>query len=603
MKRIAEKLFLVPVCGVILIPGCRPVRYEGERSTDEGENSSRGEDGPGDASGEDGGDAPTDSGWDDDASTGGGDPGSCDTEKQWAMGFLSTHCGACHAGGASQGNFDYVDDFNQLLSSGKIVAGDAAASVLFARIDAGSMPPQGIEPQPNADQVARLGDFIDVCTDGGQDLDCDNEVIGNLELLREIQDDITFVDTDDRPFTRYLTLTHLHNAGLCGEDLQAYRDATAKLVNALSTEAIIEAPVAIDAAETIFRIDLRDYGWDQPVGAFSDKWEALVDSSPYAFERLEDEAETIKVLIETSIPMLQADAFIDIASQPPLYHDLAGVPDTLQELEQLLALNIEDNVFDEEVVRSGLLDSGVSRQNRIIERHEIPLAANRVMWVSYDFEDDSLEEQNIFASPLDFQEAGGEVIFSLPNGLHAYMLTDAAGNRLDVAPDAIVTDPSQEDQNVRNGISCFGCHPQLLPALDSVRDYVLTGVEFDAQTKDTVDRIYPVQSEVDEIIQADTTAFQGAVSATGVDPGLTLEPISDTFARFQLNVSLEVAAAELGIAPATLATQLGGLEPALSPLVNSTIKRDTWTSLFANTVCRLKLGLADDPQCAVVEEE
>jgi serine/threonine-protein kinase len=601
MKRIA-KMYLVPVCGALLFPACsQDYGSETGADTDDGGNASDGSGDSGDSSGDGGGSGNDSDGGDDSDGDNPGGGGDCNAEQQWTMDFLDTHCAACHgAGSPGQGGFDYVDNYAQLLSSGKIVPGDPDASPIFARVDAGTMPPQGVQPQPSADQIARLGDFIATCADEPPEAGCgDNPPITAYDVLRRIQDDVTLVDVDDRPFTRYFTLTHLYNAGLCEEDLDAYRYATAKLINALSTEAIIEAPVAIDAEETIYRIDIREYGWDQPLNGFADKWEALVAANPYSVERLEDEAETIKILTETNVPVQPADAFIDIASQPPLYHDLVGIPQNFNDLQLTLGLNVDQDVADEEVARAGVLDSGVSRQNRIIERHEIPLAANRVLWVSYDFIDDSQEEQNIFASPLDFQEAGGEMIFSLPNGLHAYMLMDNQGNRLDVAPDAIVTDPSQEDQNVRNGISCFGCHPSMLMAEDAVRDYVLTGVEFDAQTKDTVENIYPESSEFQELIDFDTQNFQNSVAAAGVDTSLTLEPIADTFGRFQLNVNLEIAAAELGVSAETLLTQLGGLDPALSPLASGSIKRDTWTSLFANTVCLLNIGEANDAACGV----
>ncbi len=522
---------------------------------------------------------------------------ACEDEAEWLEEFVIEHCGNCHANGADQGGLANIDDYDSLIDLGLIVPGDAAGSPLFARVEAGTMPPAGVMPRPSDTAIDRLGDYIDECGPSGPDLDCTDQSLSLIDSLELMIADLTTIDADDRQFIRYLSLTHLYNAGLCEDDLRTYRDATTKLINALSNEAQLARLVPIDTDATILRVDLRDYGWDLPVAGFSDKWEALVDASPYSVERLEDQAETVKQLSGTNIPMLAADAFIDIASQPPLYHDLVGIPETLQELQAQLGVNINNNIEDEEVARAGVLDSGVSTQNRIIERHDIPLASNRAFWISYDFEDDSNEAENIYASPLDFEEAGGEVIFSLPNGLHAYMLTDAAGNRLDVAPDAIVTDPSQDDDNVRNGVSCFGCHPHIIPAVDSVRDYVLNGVEFDAQTKDTVAALYLPQTSFDDVVAADTQTYQAAVTGLDINPGLEEEPVSDTFARFQFNVSIEVAAAELGIAPEVLLTQLGALDPALTPLASTGVKRNTWSSLFADTICRLNLGIADDPEC------
>ena len=65
---------------------------------------------------------------------------------------------------------------------------------------------------------------------------------------------------------------------------------------------------------------------------------------------------------------------------------------------------------------------------------------------------------------------GGENIFNLPNGLQAYYLADAGGNRLDSAPIEIVRNLAASDPTVRNGLSCIGCHTEGMKAFeDQVR--------------------------------------------------------------------------------------------------------------------------------------
>ncbi|PCC69449.1 hypothetical protein SAMN02745121_08948 [Nannocystis exedens] len=48
--------------------------------------------------------------------------------------------------------------------------------------------------------------------------------------------------------------------------------------------------------------------------------------------------------------------------------------------------------------------------------------------MSHDFANNQ-GTSNIFAHPLDFEADGGEIIFSLPNGMQGYMIVDAAGSR------------------------------------------------------------------------------------------------------------------------------------------------------------------------------
>src|SRR5207245_10560041 len=109
----------------------------------------------------------------------------------------------------------------------------------------------------------------------------------------------------------------------------------------------------------------------------------------------------------------------------------------------------------EPVARTGFIGSGISRNNRVLERHD---AMNGPYWRTYDFDAipqnlvdrDILlaDRRNLFAYPLGpgfgdnvFQHAGGEAIFALPNGLHGYILINANNVRLDKGPIAIVSDP------------------------------------------------------------------------------------------------------------------------------------------------------------------
>ena len=84
-----------------------------------------------------------------------------------------------------------------------------------------------------------------------------------------------------------------------------------------------------------------------------------------------------------------------------------------------------------------MVRSNVSLQNRMVERHCSDYGA---YWRSYDFRSSDLFgnivryplgpdfEGNPFANQA-FKHAGGEVIFSLPNSLHGYMLANENDKR------------------------------------------------------------------------------------------------------------------------------------------------------------------------------
>ena len=96
------------------------------------------------------------------------------------------------------------------------------------------------------------------------------------------------------------------------------------------------------------------------------------------------------------MPVVRADWFVAAASRPPLYHDVLQVPATEPELQKLLRIDVAENIRQERIARAGFNGSGVSRNNRLIERHE---GNGVVYWRSYDFGGNT-GKQNLFANPL-----------------------------------------------------------------------------------------------------------------------------------------------------------------------------------------------------------
>jgi hypothetical protein len=238
---------------------------------------------------------------------------------------------------------------------------------------------------------------------------------------------------------------------------------------------------------------------------------------PVHVEYLGDVATSIKEQTKTNFPIMQGDAFIDVASRSPLYYDILGIPQRSAKLRAedpdcgaagtppsasrpSSAVDILKNIDeefennDDVVARAGFKKSDVSDFNRVVERHLFKNANNRAFWISYDFAGQS-GKQNITVNPLDFDFDGGEIIFTLPNGMQGYMLTDAAGNRLNEGPLNIVQDESQKDFLVRNGVSCMGCHSAgMIKVQDDIRyalDENMSETAFDAIERDQIRDLYP----------------------------------------------------------------------------------------------------------------
>src|SRR5207244_5801738 len=137
--------------------------------------------------------------------------------------------------------------------------------------------------------------------------------------------------------------------------------------------------------------------------------------------------------------------------------------------------------------------------NRILERHDAGYGA---YWKTYDFAE-NVDKQNVFDRPLgppparnSFVQAGGEMIFHLPNGLLAYFLAGNRGQRVEKAPVEIVSDPERPEKTVEAGLSCFRCHAAgLIHKADQVRGHVLKNAQaFAKDDVETIKALYPPEA-------------------------------------------------------------------------------------------------------------
>jgi mono/diheme cytochrome c family protein len=508
---------------------------------------------------------------------------------------LRTTCYRCHGQeGVAEGGFNFVLSRERLVAGDTyVVPGKAADSYLLSRIEANEMPPAGDEPRPTQAQVALLRRWIDA---GAPDFapQEEREFISNALVLKFIRQDLEkTVPPRDHRYTRYYTLTHLYNAGFSTDELTTYRLALAKLINSLSWGRTIKIPQAIDPAETIYRIDMRDFQWDEEL------WKAIVSANPYGVMVDSPDGKFVRQATESQLPDIRGDWFVAAASRPPLYHRLLQLPATVPELEKVLRIDAAANIAQEKVVRAGFGDSGVSHNNRLIERHDSPYGA---YWISYDF-DGNTGRKDLHQHPLGpgqgdehFEHAGGEIIFNLPNGLQGYMLADGAGHQLDKGPTSIVSDPKRPDRAVTNGVSCMSCHFRgVIVKQDTIRAHVETN-RASFPNADDILALYPPQENLDRLFAEDADRFKAAVEQVGLkELTSTGEPVVNMALRFESDVDLPLASAELGLAAQEFSdglAQFPQLARGLGPLrvPGGRIKRETFVALFAEAVTEFGLG-------------
>ncbi len=514
------------------------------------------------------------------------------TLAQQAYAILQQNCLNCHGPHGAFTEEIVIESSETLIGSGAVVPGVPLQSELYTRLletdPAKRMPLGG---QLSDDAILTIENWIQAGSPSWE-VEYDVNFITPDAMLTAMQRHLATLDTFDRPFARYFTTTHLHNAGESPEALDAYQVALSKLVNSLSWGFQIINPQPIDPVETIFYIDLRDYEWDT-----RDAWTQIENIYPYAIAFDEEtqagllaKLTALRAEMQCEVPFVYADWFLATASLPPLYHDILALPGTERELERELGIDVARNLQSApgvRVWRAGTNDSGVSNHNRVVERHTSRYGA---YWKSHDFAS-SVGAKNIFTHPLSFERDGGEVIFNLPNGLQAYYISDASGDRIDVAPTTIVSNPAASDPAVRNGLSCIGCHTEGMKEFeDGVRSVVEQTVNpsFD---KDHALRLYVTKAEMDPLVSEDTQRYRNALEATGGVFG-GIEPVHRFYEDFHGPIEAAYAAAAVGLEMEAFLAEIDeksslqrlGLAGLLS---GGNVKRDAWTAQFSEVISAL----------------
>ena len=513
-------------------------------------------------------------------------------------------CFNCHGPDGAYKETLLMEHNALITENGPVVPGNPEASRLYKRLlgEGGQLMPLGGPPLPNSQIEAVKNWILAGAPDWAATSTTDGAFISSSEILNTIETHLMSLAPFDRAFARYFTLTHLYNAGEPPSILEEYRKGLNKLVNSLSWGSTVINPTAIDSQGTIFYIDLRHYEWD-----VNNAWTQIETEYPYHIpfdaptqSALKEQLRRLQTEMKADIPAIHADWFVAQASLPPLYHDLLSLPLTDRELETRLEVDVLRNLQNApgvRVWRAGTNNSGVSNNNRVIERHTSRYGA---YWKSYDFAG-SVGTQNIFTHPLSFTHDGGEVIFNLPNGLQAYYVTNASGFRLDDAPINIVSNPAASDPTVRNGLSCFGCHTEGMKTFEDEVRSVIESNATPAYDKAQALRLYVQQSEMDALIQEDMDRYKEALAATG-GAFDDIEPIARFHEVFQGPVDAAYAAAVVGLETEALQEKIRenvGLQD-IGLLVldseNGSVKRDAWTLNFQKMIFALDFPkLVDKP--------
>jgi serine/threonine-protein kinase len=575
------------------------------------------------------------------------------------------NCQECHGG-----RFTYADlkilDFAALLKDGHAVPGKPEESPVFQRITAqdGTVMPKKPNPRLRPEEVETVRKWIlagagaapaDVALPAADaqappEEKLEQQAVGVGYVLRTVLKDVRDQRKagKDVRFLRYFSLTHLLTRGATRRELDLQRDALTVAINHLSWQPQLVKPRVVDApTSTIFCVDIRDLGWDKrpfhviqtdrqgnlrDAGASRrNLFDLVLAEYPYAamYDSRTYEALAGEFLVPAEqvrpVPYVRADWFVSTATLPPLYNDVLQLPANLPDLERMLGVDADNNRRRFVAQRAGMTVSGVSNNNRVVERHPLPrgtringaaLPFDGYFWLSFDYKS-SKGQDNMFRDPVDLKPSGGEMIFSLPNGLQGYYVADGKGNRVDAAPTEIVKDDFfAADKIVRNGLSCIRCHDK---GMKSFNDTVRPAVEL-LPDKPGFDRravldLYPGDAVLGPKRDEDGAVFLKAMKELlgKQPPASPLGPVSQAFSDTPLK--LTDASAELGY-PKAEGLEVVFRQPQFASLGLTAlgaenkkgtnlglIRRDMWDDYFDQVVRMQGLGTPVVPLDSQVRAE
>jgi serine/threonine-protein kinase len=484
---------------------------------------------------------------------------------------------------------------------GYVVEGNLDESYLWQRVSDNEMPPKG-QPQPSPEEREVLRQWI--LSGAPMPQRVRREFIQWETILTAISDDLQESAPETRPFYRYFTLTHLYNnvEGVTELDMRLYRAALAKSLNSVCWKPDLVMPHPLDEAQTVFRVDLRHLGWT------NDQWRMMLRHYPYGmrFQNVADERiakldRDIGLYTDTPLCYMRADWFVARCMRPPIYNNLLELPATAHDLEKLLQVDVIADFNQDQLRRAGFVESGVSAGNRVVDRHA---SVHGYYWKSYDFRKGG-EFNNIMKFPLGpdypghpfeslaFHPDGGEMIFSLPNGLQGYMLVKEDGARLDEGPIDVVRDLTETSGAplIVNGLSCMSCHRH---GMIEFKDTVREGAGALGEARRKVRNLYPDPEEMKQLVSRDQKRFLRALEdvtgpflQVGDDAEKPIdafpEPVGAIARKFEQRLGLSEVAAEVHIEDESLLKGAIQANPrlrselGLGPLVNGErISRTNW---------------------------
>lgn len=386
---------------------------------------------------------------------------------------------------------------------------------------------------------------------------------------------VTKIPPERQRDTRYVSL----HSSPAGPERDRLYWALLFALNSTSFRATLARPPRVYGG-VLVRLSLASLSWDIAArtsrierlkarevntAAFKpDLWEEIVKDEPYfrvtvVYDKEVDRGwvdpaadEQLRSLAYTGRAVIRADWMIARLLREKedggVYSQALLLPPVEADLYR--AFGLDQKLVDADPgLRSGgaVLDSVVALHNR--ELQLIPSLYGydeKFFWRTFDFSRDATGGRSVIdALGGKVKHDGREIIFTLPNGLHGYYLSNGAGTQVNVVPQNIAIDQRSgaferlKDRSVINSFKCISCHGPaggIQPFEDVVGKAILSpniGLAAIAYSKE---RVGQLASELEDYYLVGTPARITRQNASytarvkecnGLDPGTNAQAVNE----------------------------------------------------------------------------
>jgi len=174
-----------------------------------------------------------------------------------ARAILQKHCGECHKDTSNPSRLDVLDHGTVTAATVPVafVSNPGKRSQILEFLEAGIMPP-GNRPAPSDAEIEVLRKWIE------QKAPDYPRAFDDRTTLATMLKDFDALENEQKPYIRYLSLGHLVPTDGAPEALGKAEQRLRQSLLAGTGKPV--APEPVDATATLFRLDIRQLGWDEP---------------------------------------------------------------------------------------------------------------------------------------------------------------------------------------------------------------------------------------------------------------------------------------------------------------------------------------------------